>query len=164
MGSQCRLPHLVDAVVHRQSWILFTILPLLPLMTYRAEMLALAAERGITLCALDLEDYDELYLALTKGTDTVQPMTDLELDLLTTKGLKGVRSLLAPHSRVVAWSRPSLAHAFRTETLFSRARPLRALNLYVHGLRVLRDLRDLRDLFWRHGREPCANFRMSVGV
>ena len=122
MGSQCRLPHLVDAVVHRQSWILFTILPLLPLMTYRAEMLALAAERGITLCALDLEDYDELYLALTKGTDTVQPMTDLELDLLTTKGLKGVRSLLAPHSRVVAWSRPSLAHAFRTETLFSRAR------------------------------------------
>jgi hypothetical protein len=93
VGSQCRLPHLVDAVVHRQSWILFTILPLLPLMTYRAEMLALAAERGITLCALDLEDYDELYLALTKGTDTVQPMTDLELDLLTTKGLKGVRSL-----------------------------------------------------------------------
>lgn len=123
----------MDAVVHRQSWILFTILPLLPLMTYRAEMLALAAERGITLCALDLEDYDELYLALTKGTDTVQPMTDLELDLLTTKGLKGVRSLLAPHSRVVAWSRPSLAHAFRTET------PFRALGLFVHSTSTCMD-------------------------
>jgi hypothetical protein len=160
VGSQCRLPHLVDAVVHRQSWILFTILPLLPLMTYRAEMLALAAERGITLCALDLEDYDELYLALTKGTDTVQPMTDLELDLLTTKGLKGVRSLLAPHSRRrLVTPVPSSCVSNRNPFF---ARP--ALNLYVHGLRVLRDLRDLRDLFWRHGREPCANFRMSVGV
>ena len=158
MGSQCRLPHLVDAVVHRQSWILFTILPLLPLMTYRAEMLALAAERGITLCALDLEDYDELYLALTKGTDTVQPMTDLELDLLTTKGLKGVRSSTLSCRRMVT---PVPSSCVSNRNPFF-ARP--ALNLYVHGLRVLRDLRDLRDLFWRHGREPCANFRMSVGV
>lgn len=131
MGSQCRLPHLVDAVVHRQSWILFTILPLLPLMTYRAEMLALAAERGITLCALDLEDYDELYLALTKGTDTVQPMTDLELDLLTTKGLKGVRSLLAPHSRrrlvtPVPSSCVSNRNPFFARSASSCTQPLRA--------------------------------------
>lgn len=74
----------------------------------RAEMLALAAQRGITLCPLALEDYDELFVRLTgdNGKGVVKAFADDELAAFSTSDLAGVRH---PHRND---SPHTMAHAF----------------------------------------------------
>jgi hypothetical protein len=91
----------------------------------RAEMLALAAARGIALCPLALEDYDELFVTLTgdNGSGVVKAFANDELAAFSTSDLAGVRTptVTPHHTRTMSCAfPPHFSCGFETPALCRR--------------------------------------------
>ena len=91
----------------------------------RAEMLALAAARGIALCPLALEDYDELFVKLTgdNGCGVVKAFANDELAAFSTSDLAGVRTptVTPHHTRTMSCAfPPHFSCGFETPALCRR--------------------------------------------